>query len=73
MWWRETRRDHLEGYGERIMNSIDIRLLGFEPDDKRMAAASMQAFREIESMWQCGTINDLEFVRLGKELWGIGP
>ena len=52
-----------------MMNSIDIRLLGFEPDDKRMAAASMQAFREIESMWQCGTINDLEFVRLGKELW----
>ena len=55
-----------------MMNSIDIRLLGFEPDDKRMAAASMQAFREIESMWQCGTIDDLEFVRLGKELWGIG-
>ena len=51
------------------MNSIDIRLLGFEPDDKRMAAASMQAFREIGSMWRCGTINDLEFVRLGKELW----
>lgn len=50
-----------------MMNSIDIRLLGFEPDDKRMAAASMQAFREIESMWQCGTINDLEFIRLGKE------
>ena len=54
------------------MDSIDIRLLGFEPDDKRMAAASMQAFREIESMWQCGTIDDLEFVRLEKELWGIG-
>ena len=52
-----------------MMNSIDIRLLGFEPDDKRVAAASMQAFREIESMWQCGTIDDLEFVRLGKELW----
>ena len=32
------------------MNPIDIRLLGFEPDDKRMAAASIQAFREIESM-----------------------
>ena len=52
-----------------MMNSIDIRLLGFEPDGKRMVTASMQAFREIESMWQCGTINDLEFVRLGKELW----
>ena len=52
-----------------MTNSIDIRLLGFEPDDKRMIAASMQAFREIESMWQCGTIDDLEFVRLGKELW----
>lgn len=52
-----------------MMNSIDIRLLGFEPDDKRMVTASMQAFREIESMWQCGTINDLEFVQLGKELW----
>ena len=52
-----------------MMNSIDIRLLGFEPDDKRMAAASMQVFREIGSMWQCGTIDDLEFVRLGKELW----
>ena len=51
------------------MNSIDIRLLGVEPDDRIMAAASMQAFREIESMWQCGMINDLEFVRLGKELW----
>ena len=49
-----------------MMNSIDIRLLGIEPDDKRMAAASIQAFREIESMWQCGTINDLEFVRLGR-------
>ena len=69
MWWRKTRRDRLEGYGEGMTNSIDIRLLGFEPDDKRMAAASMQAFRELESMWQCGTINDLEFVRLGKELW----
>ena len=55
------------------MNSIDVRLLEFEPDDKRMATASMQAFREIESMWRCGTINDLEFVQLGKELWGIGP
>lgn len=54
------------------MSSIDIRLLGFEPDDKRIAAASIQAFRELESMWQCGTIDDLEFVRLGKELWGIG-
>ena len=52
-----------------MMDSIDIRLLGFEPDDKRMAAASMQTFREIESMWRCGTINDLEFIRLGKELW----
>ena len=52
-----------------MMNSIDIRLLGFEPDDKRMAAASMQAFRELESMWRCGTIDDLEFVQLGKELW----
>ena len=51
------------------MNPIDIRLLGFEPDDKRMAAANMQACREIESMWRCGTIDDLEFVRLGKELW----
>lgn len=52
-----------------MMNSIDIRLLGFEPDDKRVVTASMQVFREIESMWQCGTIDDLEFVRLGKELW----
>ena len=52
-----------------MTNSIDIRLLEFEPDDKRVAAASMQAFREIESMWRCGTIDDLEFVRLGKELW----
>ena len=69
MWWRETRRDRLEGYGERMTNSINIQLLGFEPDDKRMAAASMQAFREIESMWRCGMIDDLEFVRLGKELW----
>ena len=51
------------------MDSIDIRLLGFEPDDKKMAAASIQAFREIESLWRCGTINDLEFVQLGKELW----
>ena len=51
------------------MNSIDIRLLGFEPDDKRMAAASMQVFREIESMWRCGTTDDLESVRLVKELW----
>ena len=51
------------------MNSIDIRLLRFEPDDKRIAAASMQVFRELESMWRCGTIDDLEFVRLGKELW----
>ena len=51
-----------------MMNLIDIRLLGFEPDDKRMAAASMQVFREIESMWQCGTIDDLEFVSLEKEL-----
>ena len=54
------------------MDSIDIRLLGFESDDKRIAAASIQGFRELESMWQCGTIDDLEFVRLGKELWGIG-
>ena len=45
-----------------MIKSIDILLLGFEPNGKRMAAASMQAFREIESMWQCGTINDLEFV-----------
>ena len=52
-----------------MTNSIDIRLLGVDPDDKRIAAAIMQAFREIESMWQCGTIDDLEFVRLGKELW----
>ena len=52
-----------------MTNSIDIRLLGFEPDDKRVAAASMQSFQEIESMWQFCTINDLEFVRLGKELW----
>ena len=51
------------------MDSIDIRLLGFETDDKRMAAASIQAFRELESLWRCGTINDLEFVQLGKELW----
>ena len=51
------------------MDSIDIRLLGFEPDDKKMTAASIQAFREIESLWRCGTINDLEFVQLGKELW----
>ena len=50
------------------MDSIDIRLLGFEPDGKRMAAASIQAFREIESIWRCGTINDLELIRLGKEL-----
>ena len=69
MRWRKTYGDHLEGYGERMTNSIDIRLLGFEPDDKRVAAASMQAFREVESMWQCGTIDDLEFVQLGKELW----
>ena len=69
MWWRKACRDYLEGYGERMTNSIDIRLLGFEPDDKRIAAASMQAFRELESMWRCGTINDLEFVQLGKELW----
>ena len=61
------------GVVDEVMKSIDIRLLGFEPDDKRMAAASIQAFREIESMWQCGMIDDLEFVRLGKELWGIGP
>ena len=54
---------------DEVMNSIEIRLLGVEPDDRIMAAASMQAFREIASMWQCGTINDLEFVRLGKELW----
>ena len=54
---------------DEVMNSIDIRLLGCEPDDRIMVAASMQAFREIESMWQCGTINDLEFVRLGRELW----
>ena len=54
---------------DEVMNSIDIRLLGCEPDDRIMVAASMQAFREIESMWQCGTIDDLEFVRLGKELW----
>ena len=59
----------IEGHGERIMDSIDIRLLDFETNDKKMAAASIQAFREIESMWQCGTIDDLEFVRLGKELW----
>ena len=52
-----------------MRNPTDIQLLGFEPDDKRMAAASIQAFQEIESMWQCGTINDLEFVQLGKELW----
>ena len=51
------------------MDSIDIRSLGFEPDDKKMAAASIQAFREIESLWRCGTIDDLEFVQLGKELW----
>ena len=51
------------------MDSIDIRLLGFEPDDKKMAAASIQAFREIECLWGGGTINDLEFVQLGKELW----
>lgn len=69
MRWRKTYGDHLEGYSERMMNSIDIQLLGFEPDDKRMAAASIQAFREIGSMWRCGTINDLEFVRLGKVLW----
>ena len=69
MRWRKTYGDHLEGCDERMTNSIDIRLLGFEPDDKRMVTASMQAFREVESMWQCGTINDLEFVRLGKELW----
>ena len=60
------------GVVDEVMKSIDIRLLGFEPDDKRIAAASIQAFREIESMWRCGTIDDLEFVRLGKELWGIG-
>ena len=53
------------------MDSIDIRLLGFEPDDKRMAAASIQASRELESLWRCGTIDDLEFARLAKELWGI--
>ena len=58
----------IEGHGERIMDSIDIRLLDFETNDKKMAAASIQAFREIESLWRCGTINDLEFVRLGKEL-----
>ena len=52
-----------------MTHSIDIQLLGFEPDDKKMAAASIQAFREIESLWRCGTINDLEFVQLGKELW----
>ena len=52
-----------------MMNSIDIRLLGFEPNDKLMAAASLQAFRESESTRQGGTVNDLEFVRLGKELW----
>ena len=69
MRWRKTYGDHLERYGERMTNSIDIRLLGFEPDDKRMAAASIQTFREIESMWQCGTIDDLEFVQLVKELW----
>ena len=69
MRWRKTYGDHLEGHGERMTNSIDIRLLGFEPDDKRMVVASMQAFREIESMWRCGTIDDLKFVRLGKELW----
>ena len=51
------------------MNSIDIRLLGFEPDNKKMAAATIQAFRELESLWRCGTIDDLKFVRLGKELW----
>ena len=60
------------GVVDEVMSSIDIRLLGFEPDDKRIAAASIQAFRELESMWQCGTIDDLEFVRLRKELWGIG-
>ena len=60
------------GVVDEVMKSIDIRLLGFEPDDKRIAAASIQAFRELESMWQCGTIDDLEFVRLGKELLGIG-
>ena len=59
------------GVVDEVMKSIDIRLLGFEPDNKRIAAASIQAFRELESMWQCGTIDDLEFVRLGKELWGI--
>ena len=59
----------IEGHGERIMDSIDIRLLDFETNDKKMAAASIQAFREIESLWRCGTIDDLEFVRLGKELW----
>ena len=58
----------IEGHGERIMDSIDIRLLDFETNDKKMAAASIQAFREIESLWRCGTIDDLEFVRLGKEL-----
>ena len=52
-----------------MTNSIDICLLGFEPDDKRMAAASMQAFREIESMWWWGRVDGLGFVRLGKELW----
>ena len=52
-----------------MTNSIDIRLLGVDPDDKQMVTAIMQAFREIESMWQCGTIDDLEFVRLVKELW----
>ena len=51
------------------MDSIDIRLLGCEPDDRIMVTASMQAFQEIESMWRCGTINDLEFIQLGKELW----
>ena len=51
------------------MDSVDIRLLDFKTDDKKMAAASIQAFREIESLWRCGTINDLEFVQLGKELW----
>ena len=52
-----------------MMNSIDIQLLGFELYDNRMAVASIYVFLELESMWRCGTIDDLEFVRLGKELW----
>ena len=55
---------------DEVMNSIDIRLLGFEPDDKKMAAATIQAFREIYYEVGCDD-TDNEYIDLTASLTRI--